>query len=340
MARSTSPVARRKGRRVPSRAFRPYRTGYAREWHRRPECRSTCGRVRLGARKGRGVSAVPRDVGIFSSRRPCDVKALMEGSDPSSPGHASVMAGLLHAGRDSLSAELADSMGCRPFVDTPNIAAWKLEETPDAVVQSLDIWHRSIGTLGIAERTPAAPPAMIAGVLAHTAERLAMGEGLPSKPIRGPSAVSVGALFDLAHAQNVRVRVVFGELPDDLKLEPEHVLAIRAEVAAGKIVVVPERAIEAGGRPRQGWWRIEPGTGATIDQLENGGGAAQVEYKGATIPVSRAERIFSCTFFFLPAVYYALAYALSAFDFPAGAVGLHFYPVRKSCVFGVDSSWH
>jgi hypothetical protein len=64
---------------------------------------------------------------------------------------------------------------------------------------------------------------------------------------------------------------------DGLELSPAVRARIRAELTAGRIVVVPRRAVEVDGRPAVAWWRVDPLTGRTLGIAENGTGGDSVE---------------------------------------------------------------
>jgi hypothetical protein len=68
---------------------------------------------------------------------------------------------------------------------------------------------------------------------------------------------------------------------------PEAQARLRARLNEGLTVVVPQHALNIGGRPYLGWWLIDTRNGFVIDELENGGHAG-VEY-GATDSQSREK---------------------------------------------------
>jgi hypothetical protein len=47
-------------------------------------------------------------------------------------------------------------------------------------------------------------------------------------------------------------------------------------LAAGYLVVVPERAVALDGTEQVGWWQVDPDTGRTFDLMENGRGASPI----------------------------------------------------------------
>jgi hypothetical protein len=218
-----------------------------------------------------------RTLRAFSvSSGPANLKSLIEDVALRGVGQTSLMSGGLCALRDVHGLELAAALACRPFDDVPNVVSWVFEPSNDGarVVYTMgpDIWHRSTGTLGLTGLVPTAPPAVIAGVLQHVIERIGVGE--VSADVAGPRTVapSVGAIFDQASAEDIPTRLFQGILPADATYEPEHRLSIQRALDAGLIVIVPERAVDVGGKQRLGWWLVDPVTGATTDEREDGGG--------------------------------------------------------------------
>jgi len=205
---------------------------------------------------------------------PLNVKDFVEGVARLNPSFASIIPGSYEAQLDQLAAALAASMSVRRFSSAPTIASLLLAATPDGNVEELDLWHRSYGSLGMAGTEPTVPPAMIAGVLPHVVERIAMGSIPRDGDPEAPSTSSVGAIFEAAAAQGIPTRLIAGSLDPDVTYGPEHRARIQAALDAGLVVVAPESAIDLGSGPRLGWWLIDPATGAATDQRDDGAGAA------------------------------------------------------------------
>src|SRR5581483_10410938 len=53
---------------------------------------------------------------------------------------------------------------------------------------------------------------------------------------------------------------------------------IEEALQAGRIVIVPARPVRLDGHDRIGWWLVDPNTGATADQMDDGGGSTMGEY--------------------------------------------------------------
>ena len=129
---------------------------------------------------------------------------------------------------------------------------------------------------------------------------------MPSEP-DASMGVSVGAVFDIARREGVPLRVVrdldaVGSLP----LDPDVLARLRASIESGRVAVTPERPVRIAGNDRTGWWLIDPITGATADQMDDGRGASAAE--DTVIIVRRAEeastlkRLGLCTFFVVSVV--------------------------------------
>jgi hypothetical protein len=115
-------------------------------------------------------------------------------------------------------------------------------------------------------------PAFVAGVLPHVVERILVGDA-----IRDPasaSTASVGAVFAEARRVGIGSRVVASDEVASLPFAPEALARLDAALADGAIAVVPERPVAIGGAERVGWWIIDPATGHTFDQMDDGRGTA------------------------------------------------------------------
>jgi len=175
--------------------------------------------------------------------------------------------------------DYAVPMGIRPFIDAPNVTAliWQLSSVDTSPIDDLatDIWHRSHGTAPVAGIDAGVPPSVVPGILSHVAERLSAGAG---RPDAAPDA-SVGAVFDAAASSGVGLRTATS--PDevaDLQIDQDALQRLQESIAAGHIAVVPETPLNIGGRPRSGWWLIDPDSGRVSDQLDDGRGSVIAEY--------------------------------------------------------------
>ena len=199
-----------------------------------------------------------------------------------------------HLVRDALMTEVGLKHGVHTFVDSPSIVSLTIESIAGATTLEtmtyFDIWHRSFGALPTPGQQPTHAPLMVAGVLAHVAERCVSLDGYPGSARPQEQSASVGAQFDRAAKQGVAIRVLRGKLPVDLTYSREAKYLIEKYLELGAIVVLPERAGDD--QSVMGWWVVNPATGWTFDTLEDGSGSALVEYIVQNAAV--ALRVTSC----------------------------------------------
>jgi hypothetical protein len=191
--------------------------------------------------------------------------------------------------REAGGLELGMPNGLRTFVDGPDLVGVTVDqrfaEGRVASGLSLDIWHRSLAAHPVADVPASADPAVLAGVLPHLIERLMAGEasiGAEQRP-----AASVGSLFEAAATEGIATVVVSdADRLDALPFPPDAIARLCSALANGLVAIVPERPpAEAGGRV--GWWLVDPATGRTVDEMDDGRGT--VDQYAATIRVTVVE---------------------------------------------------
>lgn len=219
-----------------------------------------------------------------------------------------------HLVRETLGVELAAATAHRhapavphatAFVAGPRVGAGGVEIESAIDLLTRDVAAVPLATAGAAAGGAAAfvdaHPLVVAGVLAHVAERLctgdlsgdraAAGTGTTAKPLR---RLSVGRVFEAAAREGVPiVGVVPIEQPvstdaadaaddglDHLDVSADARLRIAAARHAGLVVIVPQRAVELDGTRVSGWWLVDPLTGITLDEFEDGRGATLTEHIG------------------------------------------------------------
>ena len=220
-----------------------------------------------------------------STGSPSRHDAIMSIDPVEDPRAGALMSQAHHLMTMAMGSEIAAPAGLRPFIDAPNVVAYSLIMLPpgddDRFAESgLDIWHRSHGVGAVKGVTSSLSSAVAAGVLAHVAERAIGGDAKHDQDASAmPAFASVGAIFDIAKARGIPWRVLHGVgatsgLPwsDDAKIRLERSLA------AGWFAVAPERPVSIGTRDRVGWWLVDPKTGRTMDELDDGRGANLTEY--------------------------------------------------------------
>jgi hypothetical protein len=220
----------------------------------------------------------------------------LAGIDPEDPAAWAAIPASLHLMREATSQAVALPLGVRPYLDAPNIHALELlTSSADAVPMgelTLDIVHRSYGLAPVATVSPVGPPGIVAGVVSHVAERV-MTDPTPgaSSTVPVEPTVSVGRIFELARDAGIGARVFSGpDLPADADYPSDAVAALRSALGAGWVAIVPDAAIDVDGHPRVGWWLVDPLTGRTLDQLDDGRGAG--EYPGTLTVAERARLVF------------------------------------------------
>ncbi len=190
-----------------------------------------------------------------------------------------------HFIRAGLAAEVGAPHGVRAFSDAPTIVSYTFVPGAPAaagdfnIAAALDIWHRSFGLASVPGTPQNATPGVVAGVLSHVAERLTMGEGLPVDPAAPPSPpLSVGRIFDEAKRQGIAAKALQGAGAEaGLAYPAAALIRLGDELRAGYTAVLPERPVDVDGGAHVGWWLVDPATGRTLDELEDGRGGI-VEY--------------------------------------------------------------
>ena len=102
------------------------------------------------------------------------------------------------------------------------------------------------------------------GIIDTNAESLAAREG----------TYDMTGIFEAAEAQGVEwvtLRRADDPAWSNVKLSPDAVTRIRAELAAGATIVVPSRTVARNGREQVAWWRFDPGSGRCLGMTEFGG---------------------------------------------------------------------
>lgn len=187
-----------------------------------------------------------------------------------------------HYVRTGLAADQLTQRGYRFVPDGANVTALKL--VPRTLGQNaaegaviIDLMRRNLTALPLAGTAPSPSPGPYAGALVHAAERFVLeGAALAAAGAAVPlPTVSVGRLFEVAKQTGVPIRTLLpgAQLPGELDVSARAGAAIGEALAAGLIVIVPERGIVLNGEPVTGWWEVDPATGETNDRLETGMGA-------------------------------------------------------------------
>ena len=224
--------------------------------------------------------------------------------------------------REALQVEIAADLGYRWYHNQPNLTAITLmpDWSADGVgtlATAVDLLHQGYGVVPIAGGTPATHPRVMAGVLAHVAERLVVETGATSTDGAPPTLVSVGDVFEEAARTGVAIRTLTPETADVAALDVSAVAKVRiaAALAAGYAVVVPARAILLGAERLVGWWQIDPATGTTFDLMESGMGAAAPMGEDLVIIVANVVVVRIPLYWLTVAIYVAIFSAAVGISF-------------------------
>jgi transglutaminase-like putative cysteine protease len=191
-----------------------------------------------------------------------------------------------HYIRDVLALESAELNGQRFSIDEPNVTAVLQAEftsTADEQISTLlmDLIHRHFVAVPVEGVETRMQSQVAAGIFGHAVERALIetaGAELLGLPI--DDFMSVGRVFEEAQQQDIPVRVLTPGASNaaPLSLDEAARLRIEAALADGYTVIVPERSVAIGNTVRSGWWLVDPKTGATQDQLDDGRGTTLVDY--------------------------------------------------------------
>lgn len=237
---------------------------------------------------------------------------LVGGQDANVPGAlATAYLGL----RDSLAATYGVDSGIHAYVDRPGVVGLSIDvemANGEPILRlGPDLVHRSLGAIPLEDGQPSAAEAnIIAGVVEHIAERATVQAGPPADgPV--PGTMGVSRIFEAAQEAGVPIVVLQGDLPASHPYPAQAGVRIQAALQAGDVVVVPEEPVSLGGGERVGWWRVDPVTGRTADEMDDGTASQFVERL-----IVIAIRASACLTVFAPAIFTAMN---AIFDGPGAA---------------------
>lgn len=187
--------------------------------------------------------------------------------------------------REALAIEQENSRGHRSYLDRPNVTAFgvTLDGAGGAdIVTDLLVQHSitvQTGTTGAAAGSD--HPQVVAGVINQVAEQLLFSDSLATGDVRSRSPVTMqptaGTIFAQATNDGVPIRAVTRlDQLSGIQISPVGEARVRAAIGAGQVVVLPARPVSLDGQARSAWWIIDPATGRTRDEMENGRGSAGV----------------------------------------------------------------
>jgi hypothetical protein len=209
-------------------------------------------------------------------------------------GELPLAAAGISAFRHGLRIDAELSRGTHSWISEPQLMLTSVELTDPAssesgAVISIDLLHQpaTVVTAGAASGADV-HPAVLEGILNQVAEESLLESSSENIPPERGVTVDPGVSTLLARAADDGIDIIAVNNPDllaDLDLEPAAKVRLRAALAQGLIAVVPKRSVETDGVSRSGWWLIDPATGNTRDERDNGRGFAAL-----SIPVGGEVR--------------------------------------------------
>ena len=173
----------------------------------------------------------------------------------------------LEAGYQSVIVEPQLTLSSISLVDPSN--------SDSAVQVGIDLLRNSPRVLRLesAEAAGSIHPAVHAGVYDQIAEQVTLGTLAQQPGSEGILEIgaTVSSIFSAALENDVPIQAITSI--DDLgnvQLGPLEKDMIERALADGWFAVTPVRSVEINGADRSGWWLIDPLTGQTRDQLDNG----------------------------------------------------------------------
>jgi hypothetical protein len=184
-----------------------------------------------------------------------------------------------------LKEELA--RGSQAWLTSPQITLTTVSRSDPSdpaagIVLEFDLLHHAPAARRVPPAADAAGglhPLILAGIVDQVAEQVAIESAARQDQALDTIAfgVNVGSIF--AAALDAGYDIVTLSNPADLTsidLAPEAMSRIATALEAGLIVIVPGQPVAIDGRPRSGWWLIDPATGQTRDELDTGAGGASI----------------------------------------------------------------
>ena len=193
--------------------------------------------------------------------------------------------------RHALGTVLEQSNGSRSFVSSPNVVAFSIGRDDPSVADgpvsmTMDILHRQPTVVATGKpKSGDVHPLVRAGVLDQVAEQVLLDPVLRGATAPDMSALSVGAVFAEAKKKGVAFAVVNDAASlGRVTVSPEAEIRISKALETGLVAIVPEQPVEIGGQAVSAWWLVDPATGRTRDETEQGRGFASGGVPGTTMP--------------------------------------------------------
>lgn len=209
--------------------------------------------------------------------------AVLAGIDPISAkifGGMQLMTQAYPTIRASVSLAHEMALGYRSDVYAPNLVGVTIALAGAAGAVKSDLLVQDPG-VSLVRGAPASPvhPLLASGVGNQIAEQLLFarpaGNDATATP---PAAVAVddaSAIFAAVEQAGTGWKAVTrGNQLGPFALAGPALVRVKALLDAGMVVVLPERPVESAGVRRWAWWVVDPRTGRTYDQFEDGSSSA------------------------------------------------------------------
>jgi len=195
--------------------------------------------------------------------------------------------------REALGEEEEAPHGYWSYPSAPNVTVFHAslpatgEETASIAV---DLIHRRRTSLPLTDVEPSVTihPLVLSGLLDAIAEHTMLapetrGDLAQSSPYAvGPS---ITGIVDAAATAGLDFRLLTSAADlAGIDADPASQRHITAALEVGQYVVVPEAPVAFDGKSLLGWWIVDPATGRTRDQLQNGMASASARFPGRPAP--------------------------------------------------------
>ncbi len=158
------------------------------------------------------------------------------------------------------------------YPDSPRVEIMEFSSSGDGAQLSMDLRRTRTRAATTGEHPEDAfYTRAFRGVVEGTLERVLLQyiAGPDEEKLR--SSLGTSVIFDRAKAEGAATTLLAGAgLRPDVKLSEDTRARVEEELAAGFLVLAPERPIVVGGEPRFAWWRIDPRSGEVIAVADNG----------------------------------------------------------------------
>ncbi|MBA2248413.1 MAG: transglutaminase family protein [Chloroflexia bacterium] len=186
--------------------------------------------------------------------------------------------------RNALVLAHGKSFGFDSYPSSPNLTMFSVslidpavEQTGMEITADLLVQHPAVVALGNVTDRDVASSHIVAGVISQVAEQVLLESLVATASGTGSSLVkpTVGSIFQEARRAGIDYVALssMDTIPGSSHSENAS-SRMTAALEQGLVVVVPEEAVTIGDETISGWWLIDPATGRTWDQIEDGRGFA------------------------------------------------------------------